>query len=397
MPVISLDTSYSSSRSSGYNQQYDQIPFKMADEHQLFCSRDAHSPSRPQNLPLYGCQSLRLGGSFRTDESILSWSLIRRPITAPCQHVRNDCHSLRTDKSLKYIHHSCVLIATDNTTVVSYQQARGNTFSQPMHRGMEDTSLVPKIRLSSVFIISQANSMFWQTGYQNRVAIGSIDCEFNFTNAQLSQSGSICDTLQSQASTLCVPVLDNQAFAIDAFSMNWNYLHAYTFPPTIMIPSVLDKIRQSQCRIVLIAPLWPQQTWFSEVLHLLVSAPVHLPLFPNLLTQAKGKFRHQNLPALNLHAWELSNNQLEKKSSENIADFVSKSRRTSTQKVCDAKWIVYTRWCHRRKINPVSAPLTVIADFLIYLFSEKKYQISTIKGYRSMISNTPKFKTGKRV
>ena len=79
----------------------------------------------------------------------------------------------------------------------------------------------------------------------------------------------------------------------------------------MMIPSVLDKIRQSQCRIVLIAPLWPQQAWFSEVLQLLVSAPVRLPLFPNLLTQAKGKFQHQNLPALNLNAWELSNNQLE--------------------------------------------------------------------------------------
>ena len=90
-----------------------------------------------------------------------------------------------------------------------------------------------------------------------------------------------------------------------------SYLHAYAFPPTMMIPSVLDKISQSQCRIVLIAPLWPQQAWFSEVLQLLVSAPVRLPLFPNLLTQAKGKFQHQNLPALNLHAWELSNNQLE--------------------------------------------------------------------------------------
>ena len=38
-----------------------------------------------------------------------------------------------------------------------------------------------------------------------------------------------------------------------------------------------------------------------------------------------------------------------------------------------------------------SAPVTVI------LFSEKKYQISTIKGYRSMISNTLKFKTGNRI
>ena len=107
------------------------------------------------------------------------------------------------------------------------------------------------------------------------------------------------------------PVLDNQAFALDAFSMNWNSLHAYAFPPTILILSALNKICQSQCRIVLIAPLWPQQTWFSEVLQLLVSVPVSLPLFPKLLTQAKGKFHHRNLPVLNLHAWELSSNQIE--------------------------------------------------------------------------------------
>ena len=51
----------------------------------------------------------------------------------------------------------------------------------------------------------------------------------------------------------------------------------------------------------------------------------------------------------------------------------------------------------QKKVNPVSAPITAISDFLIFLFSEKKYQISTIKGYRTMISNTLKFKTGNRV
>ena len=87
----------------------------------------------------------------------------------------------------------------------------------------------------------------------------------------------------------------------------------------------------------------------------------------------------------------------DKKFLQNVADFVSNSRGTSTQKIYDSEWVIYSNWCHRKKVNPVSAPLTVIADFLIYLFSEKKYQISTIKGYRSMISNTLKFKTGNRI
>ena len=148
---------------------------------------------------------------------------------------------------------------------------------------------------------------------QNRVGIGSIDSKFNFPNVQLSQSGSVCDSLQSQTATLCIPssgqssLRDRRIF----HELEWNYLHAYAFPPTMLIPSVLNKIRQSQCRIVLKAPLWPLEASFSEVLQLLVSAPVRLPLVPNLLTQAKGKFQHQNLPALNIQAWELSNNQLE--------------------------------------------------------------------------------------
>ena len=110
------------------------------------------------------------------------------------------------------------------------------------------------------------------------------------------------------------PVPDNHALVIDALSMNWNFFHAHAFPRTILIPSVLAKIHQSRCRIVLIAPLWPQSPWFSEVLQLLILAPIHLPLFPKLLTQSKGKFQYPNLPLLALHAWELSSNQLEIKS-----------------------------------------------------------------------------------
>ena len=106
------------------------------------------------------------------------------------------------------------------------------------------------------------------------------------------------------------PVPDSHALAIDALLMNWNSLHAYAFPPTILISSVLAKIRQSQRRIVLIAPFWPQRPWL-ELLQLLVSAPIRLPLFPKRLTQSKGRFLHQNLPLLDLHAWELSNNQSE--------------------------------------------------------------------------------------
>ena len=137
--------------------------------------------------------------------------------------------------------------------------------------------------------------------YQNRMGIGSINSEFNLD---------LFATHFNHKLPLYVsPDLDNQTFAIDAFSMNWSHHHAYAFPPTILIPTVLNKISQSQCRIVLIAPLWPQRTWLSEVLKLLVSAPVHLLLLSKLLTQAKESFSIKISRYLTFTLGELSNNQ----------------------------------------------------------------------------------------
>ena len=77
--------------------------------------------------------------------------------------------------------------------------------------------------------------------------------------------------------------------------------------------------------------------------------------------------------------------------SREVADHVSKAPRESTVKVYDAKWQVFWRWAHRWKTNPIQATPQIVADFLTFLFNVKKIQVSTIKGYRSTISNTLKF------
>ena len=80
--------------------------------------------------------------------------------------------------------------------------------------------------------------------------------------------------------------------------------------------------------------------------------------------------------------------------SSEVAEHVSKARRVSTAKVYDAKWQVFRDWANQRKIDPIQATPQIVAYFLTFLFSVKKCQVSTIKGYRSTISNTLKFKTG---
>ena len=47
---------------------------------------------------------------------------------------------------------------------------------------------------------------------------------------------------------------------------------------------------------------------------------------------------------------------------------------------------MFGEWCHVKQIDPVKATVQQLADFLIFLFEEKKLAISSIQGYRSCIS-----------
>ena len=67
------------------------------------------------------------------------------------------------------------------------------------------------------------------------------------------------------------------------------------------------------------------------------------------------------------------------------------SRRLSTRLNYQARWGTYRKWCkdfHHRSSSPSIAK---IADFLTYMFKNKGAALSTIKGYRAMLSAVFKF------
>ena len=57
------------------------------------------------------------------------------------------------------------------------------------------------------------------------------------------------------------PVSDQNAWDIEALSINWSGLTAYAYPPTALLHRVIQ-IRQSSCLITVIAPGWPGMPWF---------------------------------------------------------------------------------------------------------------------------------------
>ena len=156
------------------------------------------------------------------------------------------------------------MISTYNTTVVSCINKQGGTLSpnlcvdiwEILHWCLEYDIVIRAGHIPGKFNILAAVFRDWTDLYKQK-GFGSIGGGFHFPNAQLSQCGFVdlfATRFNHKLPLYMSSVLDNHALAIDALSLTWNFLHVYAFPPTILIPS---KIRQSRCRIVLIAPLWP--------------------------------------------------------------------------------------------------------------------------------------------
>ena len=73
--------------------------------------------------------------------------------------------------------------------------------------------------------------------------------------------------------------------------------------------------------------------------------------------------------------------------SEAVAARIEAPQRRSTRSVYEAKWAIFTKWCVSNQVDFRSPPVKSVADFLMYLFEDKKLQPSTIDGYRSAIAD----------
>ena len=155
---------------------------------------------------------------------------------------------------------------------------------------------------------------------------------------------------------------------MDAMSLEWKNLFAYAFPPFKLDPLVLNKMRDSNSRFILIAPCWPQRSWFSVILSLIIDFPREFPVHRGLVSQHQGKVLHQNPAMLHLHAWKLSGVKSEVDTFLNSLPSVSLNPAESTLKVYSARWKMFSDWYLQREVNPVDPALNDLVDFLLLPF-----------------------------
>ena len=70
-----------------------------------------------------------------------------------------------------------------------------------------------------------------------------------------------------------------------------------------------------------------------------------------------------------------------------MAAQIGAPQRVLTRSIYEAKWTIFTKWCLSNQVDFRAPPLKAIADFLLYLFQDRKLLPSTIDGYRSAIAD----------
>ena len=102
------------------------------------------------------------------------------------------------------------------------------------------------------------------------------------------------------------PVPEPRALAVDALSQDWQGRSMYMFPPFPLLSKVVQKLRSTQvAEVILVAPWWPSQPWFSHLLRLCVEHLLFLPYRQDLLSQQDQKYISDG-KSFHLHVWRLS-------------------------------------------------------------------------------------------
>ena len=252
----------------------------------------------------WGAHLLSLTASGMWSEEQRSWHINRLELEAVFLALRQFLPTVRG---------KAVLIATDNTTVSCYIKKQGGARSSSLSQRAEEMLLFCQehgIVLSSRHIAGKLNVLADALSRSSQV----IQTEWTLSHRALSPVWArfhkpLLDLFATKFSKrlpiYVSPVQDPEALAVDALSLDWAGWVAYAFPPLPLLQKVVRKARTDRPCLLLIAPKWPAQPWFPELLELAVEDPLPLSVGPRDLLQPRSGIPHANPGLLRLHAWHL--------------------------------------------------------------------------------------------
>ncbi|KAI8501699.1 hypothetical protein Bbelb_209700 [Branchiostoma belcheri] len=205
-----------------------------------------------------------------------------------------------------------VKMKLDNTTAVAYINRKGGTKSvQLMKLSLEmwNWALQRGLMLTASHVEGAKNQI---ADTLSRVFNDRTEWQLNpevFRKLSEFMPGVTIDLfasrLNAQLPRYVAWMSDPAAVAVDAFTIDWGQEIAYAYPPTVLIPRILNKVVQDQATMFLLAPVWQTQVWYPLMLELLFAPPVLLPRSEDLIKLPHNGQTHPLLPEMRLALWPL--------------------------------------------------------------------------------------------
>ena len=185
------------------------------------------------------------------------------------------------------------------------------------------------------------------------------------------------------------PIPDPKAWDIDALNINWTGLTAYGYPPTALLHTVIRKIRQCHCLIIVIAPGWPGMPWFWDLSAALNRDPTTAPSVNNTTQTVPQVCVPQQSATSQPPRLVSRNGQLQEQGfSVEVAERIAAPQRSSTRTIYKSKWALFEKWCRENSVDFSTPSVKQISDFFMYLYQDLNRRPSTIDGYRTAIVDT---------
>ena len=99
---------------------------------------------------------------------------------------------------------------------------------------------------------------------------------------------------------------DKDATVINALAMALSNIMCYVFCSFSIMGTVLHKIASDKADAVVIAPIWPTQPWFPQLLHMICQDNYLLSNTPHLLTLPGDPLKRHPLRRMRLGVFRLS-------------------------------------------------------------------------------------------
>ena len=252
------------------------------------------------------CDKVRIGGRWTFPENFLHINCLE--LLAAFNAIKSFCkHKANLHVGLKI----------DNTCAISYINNMGGIKSHDCNRisrEMWEWCIERNIWLTADYVPSSQNIADVESRHFNDNVEWML-CK-NIFNSITKMWGTpeidmFASRLNKQISKFVSWKPDPDSQFVNAFSVSWTDMYFYAFPPFSVLGRCIQKIHRDKAECILIAPIWPTQSWYTILLQLLIDHPVILPLKDNLLTIPQSEKVHPLHKKLRLMACRLSGNVIQ--------------------------------------------------------------------------------------